>query len=333
MARAPRNRTMTLSAKEREVYRNKLLRLDRPVTVEQILNKVINQDTFEILDFLPLKFVDLLFIDPPYNLTKTFETRSFKQVSVKEYMEWMDCWLQKMVGLLKPTASIYICGDWRSSSVIHLLCEKYFVVRNRITFEREKGRGAEKDWKNNSEDIWFCTASNNFTFNAEAVRLKRRVIAPYRVNNVPKDWAVEEDGKYRLTYPSNLWTDITIPFWSMPENTPHPTQKPEKLLAKIIIASSNVGDIVFDPFAGVGTTGVVAKKLKRNFVMAEINDEYCSYAEKRLQIAERDAAIQGYCDGVFWERNTFAHTTKSRNTKKSNSVDQLLLLLDEERRK
>ena len=88
------------------------------------------------------------------------------------------------------------------------------------------------------------------------------------------------------------------------ENTPHPTQKPEKLLAKIILASSREGDVIFDPFAGVGTTGVVAKKLKRNFVMVEIDEEYCLYAEKRLQMAESDGTIQGYFDGVFWERNT-----------------------------
>ena len=92
--------------------------------------------------------------------------------------------------------------------------------------------------------------SDDYTFNVDAVKLKKKVIAPYRENGLPKDWKEEGKDKYRLTYPSNIWTDITIPFWSMPENTPHPTQKPEKLLAKIILASSNEGDIVFDPFAG-----------------------------------------------------------------------------------
>ena len=324
MTRAPRNRTITLSDKERESYRSKLLKINSPVSLEQILNSVINQDIFEVVDFLPSKFIDLFFVDPPYNLAKTFNTRPFKQMSVKQYMEWMDSWLQKMIRLLKPTASIYICGDWRSSSAIHLLCEKYFIVRNRITFEREKGRGAKKNWKNNSEDIWFCTVSNKFTFNAEAVKLKRKVIAPYRENGVPKDWEEEENGKFRLTYPSNIWTDITIPFWSMPENTPHPTQKPEKLLAKIILASSNEGDIVFDPFAGVGTAGVVAKKLKRKFVIIEIDEEYCLYAIKRLLMAEKDTTIQGYSDGVFWERNTLKDIT-NRSNKKLRSKDELSL--------
>ncbi|MFA5251247.1 MAG: site-specific DNA-methyltransferase [Phycisphaerae bacterium] len=311
MTAAPRNRTITLLDSEKETYHDNLLTINASVSLEQILNEVINQDFLEVVDFLPSGFADLVFIDPPYNLTKTFNSHTFKQLSIEQYTEWMESWLKKIMRLLKPDASIYICGDWRSSAAIQMLGEKYFIVRNRITFEREKGRGSQKDWKNNSEDIWFCTVSDNFTFNADAVKLKRKVIAPYRENGLPKDWAEEKDGKYRLTSPSNIWTDITIPFWSMPENTPHPTQKPEKLLAKIILASSNEGDVVFDPFAGAGTTGVVAKKLKRNFVMVEIDEEYCFYARKRLHTAEKDPAIQGYCDGVFWERNALKYSRTS----------------------
>jgi len=312
MARGQRNRTLTLLDSERGHYRPHLLRVTSPVSLQEVLNKIINQDIFRTVDFLPSEFVDLLFIDPPYNLTKTFNIRSFKRISIDQYKDWMESWLKRLIRLLKPTASIYVCGDWRSSSAIHLLCEKYFTIRNRITFEREKGRGAKRNWKNKSEDIWFCTLSNDFTFHANEVKLKRRVLAPYREDGTPKDWKEEREGNFRLTHPSNLWNDITIPFWSMSENTPHPTQKPEKLLAKIILASSNEGDIVFDPFAGVGTAGVVAKKLNRNFVMVEIDEEYCLYAQKRLQIAEENSSIQGYADGVFWERNTLNGMKKGR---------------------
>jgi site-specific DNA-methyltransferase (adenine-specific) len=301
--KALRNRTIEIEDGEREYLKGKLLKISKSIDTDKIKNTVINQDVQEIIDFLPSNFVDLLFIDPPYNLTKSFNSTSFKEMKVPDYKEWMESWLGRMVRLLKPTASIYICGDWRSSSAIHLICEKYFIVRNRITFEREKGRGALRNWKNNSEDIWFCTMSNDYYFNSDAVKLKRRVIAPYRVEGKPKDWDEEDDGNFRLTYPSNIWNDITIPFWSMPENTPHPTQKPEKLLAKIILASSREGDTIFDPFAGVGTTGVVAKKLGRDFVVVEIDEEYCLYAQKRLEMAEKDGAIQGYSDGIFWERN------------------------------
>ncbi|MFL6467102.1 MAG: DNA-methyltransferase, partial [Pyrinomonadaceae bacterium] len=120
------------------------------------------------------------------------------------------------------------------------------------------------------------------------------------------------EGNFRDTHPSNIWTDISVPFWSMPENTDHPTQKPEKLLAKIILASTNVGDMILDPFAGSGTTAVVAKKLDRKFVAIESDEDYCILAAKRLAAAEDDTAIQGFADGVFWERNSkFTREPKS----------------------
>lgn len=325
MEKAPQNRTITLSDQERKNYQRHLLKVASPVSVNAILNGVINQDLHHILDWLPSRFVDLLFLDPPYNLTKDFNTHSFKQKSVEGYMEWMESWFPKMIRTLKPGASVYICGDWRSSTAIQLVCDRYLIVRNRITFEREKGRGAKKNWKNNSEDIWFYTASDDYYFDADVVKLKRGVIAPYREDGKPKDWNKEADGNFRFTAPSNIWTDLTIPFWSMPENTPHPTQKPEKLLAKLILASSREEDIVFDPFAGSGTAGVVAKKLGRNFLMVEIDKEYCFYAQKRLQMAETDATIQGYADGVFWERNTL-RDLKKKQQGKSKSENTLGLL-------
>ncbi len=304
--RAPRNRTITLSADEVARYQRRLITLTGPVELREIENKTINQDLFEILDWLPSSFVDLLFIDPPYNLTKSFNDNTFRERSLQAYQNWLEAWLPRLLKTLKPTASIYICSDWRSSTAIQLVAGKHLVVRNRITWEREKGRGAKTNWKNCAEDIWFCTASDKFIFNLDAVKLKRRVIAPYTdETGNPKDWDKTDDGNYRLTHPSNVWTDLTVPFWSMPENTEHPTQKPEKLLAKIILASSNSGDIVFDPFLGSGTTSVVAKKLDRRYVGIEIDPTYCCLAEKRLEIAERDRSIQGYADGIFWERNSF----------------------------
>jgi site-specific DNA-methyltransferase (adenine-specific) len=90
----------------------------------------------------------------------------------------------------------------------------------------------------------------------------------------------------------------------MSENTDHPTQKPEKLLAKIILASSNKGDLVFDPFLGSGTTAVTAKKLGRNYSGIEIDTKYCCIAEKRLELADNCNTIQGYDGQIFWERNS-----------------------------
>ena len=296
--KAPRNRTVELDENEYEPLR---ARIGTPAEPE---NAVICGDCFEVLPNLPAATYDLMFADPPYNLTKRFGAESAARRSDEEYEEWLDSWLRLCVPLLKETASVYICGDWRSGAAIQRAGERYFTLRNRITWEREKGRGAKANWKNASEDVWFFTVGDEYTFNLEAVKQRRRVIAPYKDNGVPKDWSDSEEGKFRDTHPSNLWTDLTVPFWSMPENTDHPTQKPEKLLAKVILASTNPGDMVLDPFAGSGTTAVVAKKLGRRFSAIEADEQHCLTALKRLEMAEVDVSIQGYEDEVFWERNS-----------------------------
>jgi len=312
------NRTLQIDEKEITKYRSRLVKLNKQVNMNSITNKVVNEELMEVIDFFPENFVDLLFIDPPYNLTKKFNERLFKEMGVQDYESWMDSWLKRLIKVLKINASIYICGDWKSSSSIFKVGSKYFKVRNRITWEREKGRGAKANWKNCTEDIWFFTNSDDYTFNVEKVKLRRKVLAPYRdEKRNPKDWERNSDGKFRDTFPSNIWNDISVPFWSMPENTEHPTQKPEKLLAKIILASSNKGDVVFDPFLGSGTTAVVAKKLERKYIGVEVDEYYCCLAEKRLALAEKDIKIQGYEGGVFWERNTLIEQVKSQ---KSNAT-------------
>lgn len=303
--RAKMNRTITLTDSEREILRQQLLRMPIDPGID-LLNRIICADLFEAVHCIPRESVDLLFVDPPYNLNKKFHNNSFTKMELDQYTQWMDSWFKLLLPTLKPKASVYVCGDWRSSPAIYEVLSSYLYVHNRITWEREKGRGSSKNWKNASEDIWFATVSRDYYFNVEAVKLKRRVIAPYRdADGKPKDWNESREGNFRLTYPSNLWTDLTVPFWSMPENTDHPTQKPEKLLAKIILASTRPQDVVFDPFLGSGTTAVVAKKLGRNFYGIELEEEYCCLAAKRLLMAEQDPSIQGYSDGVFWERNTF----------------------------
>ena len=298
--RAPRNRTIDLSSVEARLLRSSLIFEPGTDPIDQI----VCGDAFKILERLAPKKFDLLFADPPYNLNKSFGRSTFKETTSDEYEAWLESWLSLCVSLLKPTASIYICGDWRSSSAIQRAGSRYFKLRNRVTWEREKGRGAKRNWKNAAEDIWFFTVGDEYTFNLDAVKQRRRVIAPYRENGIPKDWNETAGGNFRDTHPSNIWTDISVPFWSMPENTDHPTQKPEKLLAKLILASTDAGDLILDPFAGVGTTAVVAKKLGRRFMAVESEEDYCLLALKRLEMVKRDCSIQGFSDGVFWERNS-----------------------------
>lgn len=310
--RAPKNRTIILNENEAETYRQRLIKLSGPAKIDELTGRTINQNLFEVIDLLPDNSVDLLFADPPYNLNKSFNEEKFSRLSIEEYCSYIDSWLKPLIRILKPGASVYICGDYFSSTSIHLSARKYLNVINRITWQREKGRGALSNWKNASEDIWFCTLDKNYKFYVERVKEKRRVIAPYRENGKPKDWEETDEGNFRLTHPSNIWTDISIPYWSMPENTDHPTQKPEKLLAKIILASTDEGDVVFDPFLGSGTTSVVAKKLGRRYFGVEKDELYACLAEKRLELAGCDKTIQGYHDGVFWERNSLSYQRSSK---------------------
>ena len=300
-SRAPRNRTLEVAPSEAASLRDSIVFAEDGALAD-VNDRIICGNAFEVLPQMTPSSFDLLFADPPYNLAKKFGKESFSRTASDEYEGWLDSWLSLCAPLLKQTASIYICGDWRSGAAIERAGSRYFKVRNRITWEREKGRGAKANWKNAAEDIWFFTVSDEYTFNVDAVKQRRRVRAPYRLNGEAKDW--NEEGKYRDTHPSNIWTDITVPFWSMPENTDHPTQKPEKLLAKILLASTNEGAAILDPFAGSGTTAVVAKKLGRDFVAIESDEAYCLLAVKRLQCAETDRSIQGVGDGIFWERNS-----------------------------
>lgn len=308
--RAGRNRTVTLNDDEIENLKKRLVKLEN-IKETGILNKTLNGDLFSMIDYVPDEFADLIIIDPPYNLTKDFNGFKFKSRSQEKFDDYLESWFPKVCKKLKKNGSLYMCGDWRCTSSLQRVIEKELTILNRITWQREKGRGAKNNWKNGMEDIWFAVKNEkDYYFDVEAVKMKRQVIAPYKENGNPKDWKQEVEGNFRITYPSNFWDDISIPFWSMPENTDHPTQKPEKLYAKLILASSKKGDVVFDPFLGSGTSSVVAKKLERNYCGIELNEEYCLLCEKRLQMAEVNNSIQGYTDGVFWERNSLKFQNK-----------------------
>lgn len=302
-----RNKTIRTPISEGAMYLDRCISVTQPQsTLDRVLDKTILGDMLEVCPLLPAGSVDLIIADPPYNLTKSFHGTTFSKQTAADYEAYTRQWLSAVKPLLSDTGSLYVCCDWESSLIIGRVLSDYFCVRNRITWQREKGRGAKANWKNGMEDIWFATNSSSYTFHLDAVKLRKQVRAPYRVNGQPKDWTQSETGNYRDTCPSNFWDDITIPFWSMAENTAHPTQKPEKLLAKIILASSSEGNVVFDPFLGSGTTSVVAKKLGRHYLGIEREPQYCLWAEERLAMAETHPEIQGYADGVFWERNALS---------------------------
>lgn len=310
--KSQRNKTIDFSLEDGREFFNRCIQLSAPAALQSILDKTICGNSLQALQYIPHNSIDLLIADPCYNLDKNFHGMKFSKLKDTDYVKYTEEWIEAVYPLLKSTASVYVCCDWESSLLIGNVLNQYFNVVNRITWQREKGRGALSNWKNSMEDIWFATVSKQYTFHADAVMSRRKVIAPYKVDGQPKDWEETEEGNFRNTYPSNFWDDISIPYWSMPENTAHPTQKPEKLFAKLILASSNKGDIVLDPFLGSGTTSVVAKKLDRHFIGIEQNPLYCAWAEYRLNLANTDKDIQGYTNGVFWERNTLAQQMKEK---------------------
>ena len=298
------NRTITLTDDERYTYKDYIS--DK---FEMYENSVIQGDFNIINKQIPDKYFNLILLDPPYNITKKYGDNTFKAMSNEEYFNYVLDIFKKCLRVLKDNGTMYICGDWKTSYIQRKalevlenqgLCD----VINRITWARDKGRGATNNWKNNIEDIYMVVKSkDNYIFNIDNVKMRKTVLAPYKdKNGNNKDWKDDGDGAYRMTYPSNIWFDITVPFWSMAENTEHPTQKPEKLYAKLILASSNEGDVIYEPFAGVFTGCVTAQKLNRNWVGVEYENEYCLLGQKRLVMAEINKTIQGYEDGIFKDK-------------------------------
>jgi DNA modification methylase len=283
------NRTLQLTNKELAAP----IELLPSAPVSEMASNIYRGEVERALEVLPHNYFDLVVADPPYNYGVDFGNKSDNR-SDKEYFEWVESWISKVHAVMKPQGSIYICCGWEYSGFYQSTLERAgFTVLNRITWKREKGRGAKKNWKQNMEDIWFAVRdSEQYTFNIDQVKIRKKVIAPYKENGKPKDWTVDDHGEpYRMTHPSNIWIDLTVPFWSMRENTPHPTQKPEKLIERILTASSNPGNRVLDLFSGSGTVSVVAKRLQREFVGIEMNPEYIRYGLKRLQLLNQPIKV------------------------------------------
>jgi site-specific DNA-methyltransferase (adenine-specific) len=216
-----RNKTIDFPLEQADKYLS--LCKNEQTEVEITPDAVVIGDAYKSLEKIKDGSVDLLIVDPPYNMDKNFHGNGFKRTNFEEYANYTEQWIKAVQPKLKKTASVYVCCDWNSALVIGSIIDKYFILRNRITWQREKGRGAKSNWKNSMEDIFFATVSNDYTFNLDAVKQRKKVLAPYRENGNPKDWEQTENGNFRYTCPSNFWDDIAVPYWSMAENTAHPT--------------------------------------------------------------------------------------------------------------
>ncbi len=248
-------------------------------------------DSIEWLKSLPCESVDLIFADPPYNIKKA-EWDSF--VSQEEYIKWSMLWIEQASRVLKPTGTLYICGFSEILADLKHPATKHFHSCRWIIWHYKNKANLGSDWGRSHESILHFRKSKSFTFNIDNIRI------PY--------------GNHTLKYPSHPQAETSLyensnnskhvwepnPLGAKPkdvlecpttcngmhEKTPHPTQKPEELIRKIILVSSNIGDVVLDPFCGSGTTPVCSEQLQRKWLACDISSEYLEWAKNRLEMVD-----------------------------------------------
>ena len=231
---------------------------------------LIQGDCLKEMEKIPDKSIDLILTDPPYNIS--YDEVWDKMTNERWKSLILDV-LNESSRILRNQGSIWIFGGWSNISELRYFIGKFFYEKNWIIWDRQKGRGANYNFVSTREDIIWATKSNIYpfyTFNKQSSTIKKKT----------KGMGLKNGDEYRKL--SNVWTDISpIVPWSK-ERVEHPTQKPLKLIERIIKISSNKGDTILDPFMGSGTTGVACKQLGRNFIGIEISPEYCKIAKERV---------------------------------------------------
>jgi len=235
--------------------------------------------------------IDLIFADPPYNIKKA-NWDSFE--SQEEYIKWSLQWIEQAARILKPAGTLYICGFSEILADLKHPASKYFKSCRWIIWHYKNKANLGNDWGRSHESILHFRKTKNFIFNIDEIRI------PY--------------GEHTLKYPSHpqaetsqygkgrngnhIWEpnphgakpkdvlEIPTTCNGMHEKTPHPTQKPEELLRKFILTSSNVGEVVLDPFCGSGTTPVCAEQLQRKWLACDLSPEYLDWAANRIELVE-----------------------------------------------
>ena len=248
-------------------------------------------DSIKWLKTLKPKSVDLIFADPPYNIKKadwdTFESQ-------EEYIKWSIQWIEQAARVLKDTGTLYICGFSEILADLKHPASKYFKTCRWIVWHYKNKANLGNDWGRSHESILHFRKTKDFTFNIDNIRI------PYGDHTLkyPKHPQAETSQYNNGKTEKQIWEPnplgakpkdvIEIPTTSngMHEKTIHPTQKPEELLRKIILASSNENDIILDPFSGSGTTAVCAEQLNRKWLACDISAEYLDLAVNRLEIIE-----------------------------------------------
>lgn len=230
--------------------------------------------------------VDLLFADPPYNVKKAAWDCFVSQTA---YVEWSLAWIREASRVLKPTGTLYICGYSEILADLRLPASQFFHGCRWIIWHYKNKANLGSDWGRSHESILHFRKSKMFTFNRDAIRV---TYGAHTVHYPQHPQA--QTSQYSQGRKSQVWTPhpdgakprdvIEVPTTcnGMGEKTPHPTQKPEELIRKFVLASSHPGDLVVDPFLGSGTTAVVAEQLHRRWKGCDISPEYCTWAADRI---------------------------------------------------
>ena len=260
-------------------------------------NALYEGDSIEWLKSIESETIDLIFADPPYNINKAHWDKFESQ---EVYIKWSMQWIKEASRVLKSTGTLYICGFSEILADLKHPSMRYFKGCKWLIWYYKNKANLGKDWGRSHESILHLRKSKAFTMNIDDVRI------PY--------------GKHTLEYPSHpqaetsqygnggkrkdIWTPhplgakpkdiIEVPTTcnGMGEKTPHPTQKPEELVRKLILASSNENDIVLDPFSGSGTTLVVAEQLERQWLGCDLSTEYNEWAIERLEQATQKSTAE-----------------------------------------
>lgn len=240
-------------------------------------------DTLDMLRALPDGCADLVFADPPFNIGYQYDVYT-DHLAKAEYLAWASRWIEAVVRVMKPCGALFLAiGDEYAAEYKIRIEGAGLFLRNWLIWHYTFGPHQQKKFgRDHAHILYFTGLPNHFTFNADAVRVEsaRQRQGDKRANakgRVPGDvWQFEA---------STVWDVPRLPGNSK-ERTGHPCQMPESILERIILATSNAGELVVDPFCGSGTTAAVAKRLGRRCITADLSADYAA------RVAERVTAVE-----------------------------------------
>ena len=247
----------------------------------------------DIMNSMESESVNMIFADPPYSIRKA-DWDCFE--NLEEYIKFSETWIAEASRILKSNGTMYICGFTEILADLHYPAMKYFKNCKWLIWYYKNKANLGKDWGRSHESILCLRKSKDFTMNIDNIRI------PYNTHTLKyPSHPQAKTSQYNNRSYEELWVPnplgakpkdvIEIPTTcnGMNEKTPHPTQKPEELVRKLILASSNEGDIVLDPFVGSGTTAVCSQQLKRNWIGIDNNMQYLQWAVNRLNNVKKQS--------------------------------------------